>query len=196
MCCVFPFYWTPLIVLISFNSVGFSRWKIRLFINKDDFWLFMFVWLFPVVVPFLVDTFGLILTLARLPLALLVLSHFLCITGSLSGRVDWHWVLSPTSSPVLSDRSMGKALPDLWLCHFHSKFGFGHLLFPLEILESMGTVKVGLDSYIILFSSNNYTQLSSLFQSDRGVGWKSLLSILATQVGGKKYGPWDSDIES
>lgn len=41
-----------------------------------------------------------------------------------------------------------------------TSIGFGHLLFPLEILETMRTVRVGLVSYIVWFSSNNYTQLS------------------------------------
>lgn len=59
--------------------------------------------------------------------------------------------------PVLSDLGIGKALPDPWFLHFYIKFGFGHLLFPLEILESMRMVRVGLVSYIVWFSSNNYT---------------------------------------
>lgn len=59
-----------------------------------------------------------------------------------------------TSSPVLSGQNVGEPLSKLQFCHFNFKFGH---LFPLEILESVRTVRLGLDAYIVLFSSNNYT---------------------------------------
>lgn len=94
-------------------------------------------------------------------------TYFLPVAKLLSGRARIGVCALSTSSPVLSDQSIGKAFPNLWFCHFNMKFGFGYLSFPLEILESITELAL----LHALFCSHQIIiyNFPSLLQSNMGV---------------------------